>query len=54
MAATTLDQATKLQDGLKKENIASPIFDSIVALIKRRNARLKLKAGIRSDIISST
>jgi len=41
MAATTLDQATKLHDELKKENITSPILDSIVALIKKRSARLK-------------
>ena len=41
MAETTLDQATKLHDELKKENITSPILDSIVALIKKRSARLR-------------
>jgi serine/threonine-protein kinase HipA len=41
MAETTLEQATKLHDELKKENVTSPILDSIVALIKKRSARLK-------------
>jgi serine/threonine-protein kinase HipA len=41
MAAKTLDQATKLHDELKKDNIASPVLDSILALIKKRSARLK-------------
>ena len=40
-AAKTLDQATKLHDESEKDNINSPVLDSILALIKKRSARLK-------------
>jgi serine/threonine-protein kinase HipA len=41
MAEKTLDQATKLHSELKKDNITSPVLDSMLALIKKRTARLK-------------
>ena len=41
MATTALDQATKLHAELNKENITSPVLDSILALIKKRSTRLK-------------
>jgi serine/threonine-protein kinase HipA len=41
MATTALDQATKLHAELNNENITSPVLDSILALIKKRNTRLK-------------
>lgn len=41
MAARILDHTTKLYAELKNENITSPILDSIVALIKKRSAKLK-------------
>lgn len=40
MATTTLEQATKLHSELNKENITSLVLDSILALIKKRCARL--------------
>lgn len=41
MATRTLDQATKLHAELKKEEITSPVLDSILAVIQKRSARLK-------------
>jgi serine/threonine-protein kinase HipA len=41
MATTALDQTTKLHAELNKENITSPVLDSILALIKKRSTRLK-------------
>jgi serine/threonine-protein kinase HipA len=41
MATTALDQATKLHAELNKENITSPVLDSVLALIKKRSTRLK-------------
>jgi serine/threonine-protein kinase HipA len=41
MATTALDQATKLLAELNKENVTSPVLDSILALIKKRSTRLK-------------
>ena len=41
MATTTLDQTTKLHADLNKQNITSPVLDSILALIKKRSTRLK-------------
>jgi serine/threonine-protein kinase HipA len=41
MATTAMDQATKLHAELNKENIPSPVLDSILALIKKRSTRLK-------------
>jgi hypothetical protein len=44
MASRTLDQATKLNAELKKEKITSPVFDSILAVIKERSARISSEA----------
>jgi serine/threonine-protein kinase HipA len=41
MATTALDQAIKLHAELNKQNITSPVLDSILALIKKRSTRLK-------------
>jgi serine/threonine-protein kinase HipA len=41
LSAKTLDQAAKLHAELKGEHITSPVLDSILAIIKKRNARLK-------------
>ena len=41
MATTVLDQAIKLHAELNKQNITSPVLDSILALIKKRSTRLK-------------
>ncbi len=41
MAATVLAQATKLHAELAKEKITSHVLDSILAIIKKRSARLK-------------
>lgn len=40
MAGKTLDQATKLLADLKKDKITSPVFDSILDVIKNRSARI--------------
>jgi len=41
MATTALDQGIKLHAELNKENITSPVLDSILALVKKRSTRLK-------------
>lgn len=40
MSATVLREAEKLKNDLKKDGITSPIFDSIISVIKQRGERL--------------